>query len=176
MLYKVINGKSCSRQKGFTLIELILGLAISGFLIAAIGTTLSRTLIENARVRNHNLAIRQVQNVGYWVSRDAVGAQMVVADSDPDTPDFLILRWTDWDNVIYEAVYYFDGNQLYRRHTRSTGGTEEMIVGRHIDAGSTTFENTGPSWVLSVQATVDGFPSPATEYRSYEVLPRPLPT
>jgi prepilin-type N-terminal cleavage/methylation domain-containing protein len=167
------NSTQRLRQSGFTLLELIIGLAIGGLLIAAIGTTTSRLIIENMRVRNHTLAIRQVQNAGYWITRDAVGAQTIVADDNPFTSDFLTLRWNDWNSLSYETVYYFDGGQLHRRYTSGAGEVEELIVASNIDPESTAFEAIGTSWLLTITSTIDGFPAPVTEIRCYSILPRP---
>ncbi len=160
-------------QRGFTLIELIIGLAVSGVLALAVSLLFYELLTVNASSSNHITAILQVQNAGYWISRDAAGAQTIVEDNNPESSEFLTLRWQDWDGVDYESFYYFNGHQLRRSFTVAAGAPTDTAVAEYIDYEATTFVSSGASWVLTVKATVGGFPWPASETRTYEVLPRP---
>jgi len=99
-------------ERGFTLVELLVVTAI----VALIGgaTAMSTFQVINVtRSSNDNMAaLRQVQNAGYWISRDAQMAEDVVVDDDPVTPEFLTFSWTEWDyegegeNTNYHIVIY----------------------------------------------------------------------
>jgi prepilin-type N-terminal cleavage/methylation domain-containing protein len=52
-------------QKGVTLIELIIVVAITGFVTIAVTMAIFQVFAGNARTSNHMIAVRQVQNAGY---------------------------------------------------------------------------------------------------------------
>jgi len=67
---KILRGR-----KGFGLIELLVAMAISSVLLAAISTATVHLVTFTKDNANSMTAIEQVQNVGFWVKRDAVSAQ-----------------------------------------------------------------------------------------------------
>ena len=58
-------------QLGFTLIELVMAIAISGVITGAITGTIFQVIVGSARTNNHMIAVTQVQDAGYWLSHDA---------------------------------------------------------------------------------------------------------
>jgi prepilin-type N-terminal cleavage/methylation domain-containing protein len=88
------------RDMGFTLIELVMAMAIGAIISVAVVASIAQALNGSSRSSNHMVAVRQVQNAGYWVSRDAAMAQTTATD-----PDFLILSWTGWDNKQTQVRY-----------------------------------------------------------------------
>lgn len=166
-------------ESGITLIELLISIAIAGILSVAVSMVFYQLFVVNASSSNRVLAVRQVQNTGYWISRDAVGAQVIVADNDPETGDFLTFRWNDWDGLNYEAIYYFtydedrDINVLWRSYTVGDNDPVDTMVAEYIDVTATTFLRPDSIWVLTVKATVGSFPWPSSETRIYEIMPRP---
>ncbi len=66
-------------QKGITMLELLMAFAVTGIITGGITATLYQMVIGSARTSNHMTAVKQVQNAGYWVSRDAQAAQGVVS-------------------------------------------------------------------------------------------------
>lgn len=113
-------GLLIKNQRGFSLLEMILVLAILGILISAVTMTTSRVISGSISPSNHMTAIRQVQNAGYWVSRDAQMAQSLATAPDPDGFP-ITLSWTDRDSydhqVVYSLVEMSNGSaNLQRRH------------------------------------------------------------
>jgi len=163
-------------QKGFTLIELIVVIAITGLIITAVTVTIFQLFSISARSDNHMLAVRQVQNAGYWISHDAQMAWSVEpADESVDEPDGtrfpLTLTWIDWDGTMNEITYALVGGELQRSHSIS-GNTETSIVAQYIDSTQTICQFANGKLTLTVTATVGGW-QPASETRTYEVIPRP---
>ena len=83
-------------QKGFTFIELILAVAITGIITGGITMAITQLLIGNARTSNHMVAIRQVQNAGYW--NDGF------VNSPEGTWDTCGVPWMIKDTIPYEYL------------------------------------------------------------------------
>jgi len=165
-------------QKGFTLIEVLVALAVTGLITGSITMVISQVLTGNVRTSNHMTAVRQVQNAGYWISRDAQMAQTV------DTGEFsgfpLTLTWTEYgvDGDEHQVVYTLADNKLQREHytNRATNPAPDAttFVADHINTANTSCALDGSKLTLTVTASIGGF-KPASETRVYEVVPRPSP-
>lgn len=81
-------------QKGFSLLELLVALAITALISTSITMVISQTFTGSTRSANHMAAVRQVQEAGYWVSYYACSAQNLTITGDSGFP--LILRWFDF--------------------------------------------------------------------------------
>ena len=125
-------------QKGFTLLEIVVAMAIVGIIGGGISMTLSQLIMGNIRTNNHMTMVRQVQQAGYWVSHDAQMTQIVKLGA---SPGFLpTLTWTEWGGTKNEVTYSIPtspGNEL-RRSLSVNGGTPSVTtVARFIDATKT---------------------------------------
>jgi hypothetical protein len=173
--------------------------AIFGIISGVVAFAVIQTLNVNASSTNREVAIRQVQNAGYWVSRDAQQAQVVLYDAeDPaDVDELLILSWTDWGDTSVNppiltaknfVVYVKNGDQIIRYHYKGSTDKvnywdsgvqllDQMTVARFISGATCTPGSTGPLdpkykvIKLTVTATVGGFQQ-ASETRVYEIIPR----
>jgi len=57
-------------QRGFTLIELIIAIAITSVVLATAAGTVYQLLAGNSHNSNAMLATRNLQQAGHWVSQD----------------------------------------------------------------------------------------------------------
>ena len=165
-------------QRGFTLVEILVALAITGLIVGGIAVAIIQVFSVNASASNRMTAVRQVQSAGYYISRDAEMAQDVNTDDNPGTIDVIelvSLRWTDWNGVQYQSDYTInvDDRELKRSYTAG-GQTTENIIARYIDpdTGNTNCQMDEDRLVLTITASIEGF-KPASETRVYEVIPRP---
>jgi type II secretory pathway pseudopilin PulG len=154
------------------MIELLVALAITGIISGGLTMTIFQLLSGNAQSSNQMNVVRQVQNVGYWISQDVQMGQSVVPEPDPDLDGFpLVLSWTDWDGVLNEVTYTITGEELRRSHSVDGVASGDALVAQYISSISCEFVVVG-KLTLTVTASVGGF-RPATSTRTYEITPRP---
>ena len=91
---KVQTMKLKTTEKGFTLIEMLVALAILGAIMGVMSAAVITIMRTNSQNTEWNVNLRQVQNAGHWISRDALMAQVVSTNT---TGVFLALSWSDWD-------------------------------------------------------------------------------
>ncbi len=153
-------------EKGYTFIELIIAITIMVAASGAAGGAIFQILRGTQRNNDHITVVRDVQNAGYWISRDAQMAQSVNTTDTLASLNFLILSWTEWvdegDPIDHSVRYFFedvtDGvGKLKRNHSSGAGASEETLIAQYIyydpnDVGNTS--NTSyQSSVLTVQLT-----------------------
>ena len=128
-------------ERGFTLIELLLVTGIVALITGAASVATAQVFTVTEHSNNHMTAARQVQNAGYWITRDALRAENVTVVDEPESMDFLVLTWTEWgydeDTIYHEVVYFFqdlsDGvGELKRTHWSSAGINTETLVAKYI--------------------------------------------
>ncbi len=170
-------------EKGYTLVELLIAITIMVLVSGAAGAVIFRILRDTERNNNHITAVLQVQNAGFWISRDAQMAENATTDN-LTLPDFLILSWTEWDDagdpVYHSARYFFedltDGvGMLKRNHWSSAGANEQTLVAQYIyydpdDIGATSNTSYQNS-VLTVKLTAVF--EDMLETREYKIKRRP---
>jgi len=177
-------------QKGFTFIEVMMVLAVSGIVMSGVSMTFYQLVIGSGRANNHMIAVKQVQDAGYFVSQDTLAAQSVVYD-DPTTPgvtEFLTLRWTDWTDTPNTVRYTLEDAALW-----CDNGTHQFQVARFIDFDPENFdfdpenpEKTSRNFadtngdgiedtlIFRVTAVVGSGSQQQSETREYRIVPRPL--
>jgi len=166
-------------QRGFTLIGLMLAIAITGIVTAGVTTTMLQVFDGSARINNHMTAVRQVQSAGYWISHD-----VQMAKQEPDIVndgaqlESITLNWTDWGGADHEVVYSLvdmsSGNglkDLQRSH--SINGPTETLIAEYIDPAQTSCVWDGEVLTFTVTATVGAGSQEQSETRVYEVIRRP---
>ena len=170
-------------EKGFTAIELAVAITIMALVGSAAATATFQVFKGTERNNNYITTVRQVQNAGYWICRDAWMAQSATADN-LTPPDFLILRWTELDDpddpVYHSATYFFedltDGiGKLKRGHWSSAGANEQTLVAEHIyydpDDPDNTSKANYQSPLLTVQLT--SLVEDDKETKEYKIKHRP---
>ena len=182
------------------MIEVIIAIAITAIITGSITMTIFQVFDGNIRNSNHMIAVKQVENAGYWISHDTLMAQNIDTDDDAGTAEteILILTWVGWgyesgsDTCIdsHEVRYTYDSisDKLWR-HQRIT--TEKYdSSGQWVE----TIYSPGPTendWDTTPSAhhittiptaamdgnklivTIKAEVGEAEEERTYEVIPRP---
>jgi len=160
-------------QKGFTLIEMLVVIALTGIIAAAATMAIHQVLTGTVLSNDQNTAINQVRNAGYWISRDALMAQSVNITGASDFP--LTLRWTDRDHNEHQVDYTLEDmpsgtfKRLQRQETINDAQVTTTTVGQYIDVGNTDCHWDGEVLTVNITAQVGD----KTETRTFQVKPRP---
>ena len=162
-------------EKGFTLLEVLIGVAIMAIVVVAVAMTTTTLLLNEGQAAGQNTALPQVQNAGYWISRDVQMARIVTL-GEPGVFLRLDIPRDDNPDNDYTIDYVFDSDKLKRRVYDSLGTlTSETFIAEYIDTGITTFSALDADvglWKLTVRASRDE--TGAT--RSYEISQRLSPS
>ena len=184
------------KSRGFTLMEVMVASAITALVVAAAAPALFQVMTGTERNNNRVTALRQVQEAGTWLSRDALQALTLDVPGGNGFP--LTLTWGDlfpqddkgktiYVSTDHTVIYAVNGNTLQRQDTLVTTIYDD--TGQQQGAPTTTSTTTlvaqylsaiGASWdagslVLTVtsQFPVTSGRYRAEETRTYEVRPRP---
>ncbi len=183
------------RQKGFTLLELVVVIPIAGLIVAA-ATGAIIQLLDTNDINASTYVVRQVQTAGGWVSRDGLQAQSTSGIGTAGSGMPFTLTYSFWDvdasppvnethQVTYSLVNMPSGGLMQvQRHevvTDAVGAVvsdTNIIVARCVDGGATTCrweadadEPSGYSqttFVFTVRSLMGG----KEEFRSYQIRPR----
>ena len=193
----MVCGKQDRRgQAGFTMVELMVAIAISVLIVVGSLVFLRYMITVAADNRDKTITTLEVQYVGFWISEDVVQAQEICLggcdDEDPPDPDGfpLVLKWEKWDGSQSETITYYvenmEGEDLWRlMRTRDVYdgegalvSTATSLVAEYLvpwseaeDTGTTCYRmvyDTMKSLVVEVAARADRSEASST----YEIYPR----
>jgi prepilin-type N-terminal cleavage/methylation domain-containing protein len=167
-------------EKGFTLIELLVGISILAFVVSAASMTIITMMRLSPQSNNWAIALRQVQNAGYWISRDVQMSENVTVDENPATPEFLTLTVPEWDAgsgaVVDKTIaYQFEdmGDGLQRLMRDDAG--QQIMVAEYISDTDTDYpENCSDNCTLTFTITATYGNVPVTrQYKATQRVPPP---
>jgi Tfp pilus assembly protein PilV len=107
------------KQGGFSSMELLIALVLVGILGTGITIFTVQTITESQRSSSHMQAIQQLENAGYWVSRDVQMANAVTPGPNSGFP--LTVNWTDANNDTFQVTFSINGSQLLRSLVKNGG-------------------------------------------------------
>ena len=156
--------------KGFTVVELLVVLAITGVIIAPLTMATITLLTTPQRTADQGVVLQQVQNAGRWLSRDVQMTKSVNAPAPNGFPLTLTIPRDDNPDNDYNIKYVFDGSKLKRQvYDSGDNLTSETFIADYIATDNTTFSSlAGGSYKLSIRAVK----SEAAVTRDYEVSQR----
>ena len=148
------------KESGFTLVELLIATAILGTITGALSMAIVAVMKTSDVSKDWAVSLQQVQNAGYWISRDVLMAQ----DVSPEPASGVLVR-LDLDGS--QVDYVFDGSMLKRQ----LDGSEEILIAEYIVQGDTAFEEdteVDSKYKLTIKASR----GEAEVERSYEATQR----
>ena len=155
------------RQKGFTLIEILVALPIAAAILVVVVSSFFQIVQGRVDIAQKSIAISDIDNAVHWLTRDLILAQETsLTDGAPPTSSLTIswsdlTHWAEDEGVVdYSASYVLSGNQLVR-----TYNGEETIVGRYLTDFDISLEGKMFTVVLTSQPGMPG----STVTRSFSV-------
>ena len=172
-------------EKGFTLIELLVTIGIAAFVVSAASMTVITMMRLSPQTNNWAIALRQVQNAGYWISRDVQMSQQKSIIKGTGTPIFLTLILPQDPANKKTIEYRFEdmGGDL-RRLMRNDAG-QQIMIAEYIyydplgDPANSTRVTTTPQkengWVFTVRiaAVISGDEKVIRRYEATQRVPAP---
>ncbi len=155
-------------QRGFSMMELLMVIALTGIITAAITTAFFQVFDMSRRTSNHMIAVTQVQQAGKLVSEDMLEAQQDYI-VPPGPGEFLKLGWKSQNTSIeHFIVYTMENGVLWRSESIDEGDPTMTRIAEYIDPYETSCNWGGGVLTFTVTATVGD----ESEQRIYQVRPR----
>ena len=142
-------------QKGFTLPELLITVAITGLIVTFLGTAIYQIITVTEYGSDKTIAMHELQNVAHWVSRDGQMARTARGGNE------LVLTLPDGSSITYAVV----DAELLR-----TADDSQMILAKNISDLSFSIEDRVIT--MTVTSSPEGRPN-ISEQRTYKVCLRP---
>jgi prepilin-type N-terminal cleavage/methylation domain-containing protein len=147
-----IEKKSPDRQAGFTLVEILICLAIVGAIGLAAALIISQIYQQNDRATSNMKATGQLENMAYWLSRDALMTQTITPTIESAFP--LVLSWQDVDENTSTITYELSENTLLRRFDEN-GAINQITLVENIKTTDTNWSYSGGLLTVQVATVAD---------------------
>ncbi len=113
-------------QRGMTLVELVVAIAVTGIIVAFLGTAVNQISTVAGYGNDRLTALHELQNAAFWFNRDGQRAVTAIADSA------LQLTISESSLITYSLV----GTDL-----RRTAGGDQMVLARNIVSADFSVDN-----------------------------------
>jgi prepilin-type N-terminal cleavage/methylation domain-containing protein len=156
-------------EKGFTLIELVVGIAIASLVVSAASMTVITMMRLSPQSSNWAISLRQVQDAGYWISRDVqMSDNLTIGTGNPTFLTFSIpIGPTDNTTVVYEFEDMPDSLKRLTRNDLTAG--QQSIVAEYISIPTPPYYNSdNRTLTFTITATYGDVPVT----KQYEAMQR----
>jgi len=114
-------------QRGFTLPELLITVAITGLIASVLGTAIYQIITVTESGNDRMTAMHELQNAGYWVTLDGQMASTATS-GDNELELELALPLPDGSLITYAVTYEVVNSELLR-----TADEFQMVLAQNID-------------------------------------------
>jgi prepilin-type N-terminal cleavage/methylation domain-containing protein len=161
-----------NKQKGFTLIEILVAVAITAVIGTAISMAITQIFSVSVADKNRMEAVKQVENALHYINRDV---QMTSPNNiSINTEDYIIqLKWKDYtdSSALYVVQYVIDNRVLQRIETRNGNTQSTLTVAQNIDSDNSSVSFNANILTVELIAEVGEYKT-AEESRTLQVIPR----
>jgi prepilin-type N-terminal cleavage/methylation domain-containing protein len=140
-----------ANQRGFTLIEMIVVVAITGLIAAGASIAIVQVLNQSTRNTDYAAASRNTLNAINWISRDAQMAQIVEPNGASGFP--LVLKWVEWDNSNHQVVYMLENDKIQRSYSVDGGEPSKILIAEFINPETQMTNCVSDNNVLTLKVT-----------------------
>jgi prepilin-type N-terminal cleavage/methylation domain-containing protein len=139
-------------QSGFTLIEMMAAMVITGFIGLGASMASGQVLNETARNSDYTTASRNAMNAIHWISRDVMMAQSMDGVEGFPQNENLSLGWVEWDNTVHSANYSLE-NGILRRIYSDGSQVRNIIIAEYINPDAELTNCVSDNGVLTLKIT-----------------------
>lgn len=118
-------------QAGYTLIEMLMVIAIMGLLTVAVNQVIGHTVRLSSNGTDSMTAIKQLESAFHWVNIDVQQAQDIEIERGGGFP--LELAWMEWDGTQHAVTYTIDGSEMKRSVSINGTQTQDVVIARYIN-------------------------------------------
>lgn len=179
------------REDGFTIIDTIFSVAISVIIMSGLFAGIYQLMNGRDIAQDKINSIQQVQNSGYWISRDTLMAQTLVIGDDAGTPEYeeMTINWVganrndgqyDYSDS-HQIRYILDTNTLLRNeHITTEKYDSDGILISTDESEKTLFISENITDITSVSANgtvalvITSAVGESQNQKKYEITPRAL--
>jgi prepilin-type N-terminal cleavage/methylation domain-containing protein len=145
------------KEQGYTLVELIIALAITCIMITTVGMVMHQTVMVPEQGNEQISALHAIQNAAHWVSVDGQAAKSAAGGAS------LTLTLPDDSSVSYAL----NGDKLYRIDSDSN-----QVISRGIDSVNYTVDGR----IITMTIVAEPVSRWGTsETGTYQIYMRPTP-
>jgi prepilin-type N-terminal cleavage/methylation domain-containing protein len=161
--------KILRQQKGFTLIEMLIVVAILGIIMVPMAMAVQMIYANFNIARDDSITLRQVENAGYWITNDIKRAKTVSTTTGGVFLRLICYNWDDVNHVMVDTqqVDYTITNGELRR----TIGTSTILVAQYIVPANTTIAKDA-TIITKYNLTVKASYQNRIESRQYQAAQR----
>jgi len=157
--------KGQARQKGMTLLELLVAMAITAMIISGVAALIFQEYSGTAIAKTSVTTAHEIGNAAHWISQDGMMAESTDLVEGAHPVGYLTLTWIeryDFANIPHSSSYYLEGTQLHRDYD----GTVTTVA---RDISKIEFSQTGYLLTVSISCTPQWWNSTTGEktYRIY---------
>ena len=154
------------RQKGFTLVEVLVVLAVSGVLLTGLITSIFQVATFTDRSNSQVVALTDLNHAALSIKKDLQMTQNTDL-ADNVTQSSVWLGWTDYTsfetgNMTHSSSYALSGTELQRTYDGTVG-----IAGRNITYLSFTQNGRVINVVITAAGSRDPQQSETLKFRVY---------
>jgi prepilin-type N-terminal cleavage/methylation domain-containing protein len=142
-------------ERGYTLIEALIAIAITGFLVTVLGMVVQQMVVVPERANDQLDAIHPIQNAAHWLTLDGQTAESAVGGSS------LTLTLPNEDTITYTL----SGDKLYRLY-----GSSNRTIASNVASANFTVQD---KVIYMTIATVSDSRWDISENYTYQAYMRP---
>jgi len=161
-------------QRGFTLIEMIVSLALTSLIGLGVSTAIAQVSSQTERNTDFTAATQQAMNAIHWIGEDLQMAQTVSGTDGFPASDNLVFSWTWWDNTVYTITYSLVDGVLTRSYDDGASNHTTLVAEYVNDDPELTYcTSDNETYGISVTIGIGTGPHAVMITRSRDVAARP---